>query len=156
MATTDKDDNIYRAARMAAGLTQERWAEMLGVSAEAVRQYEAGKICPVDEIARRMAEIACMPVLAYWHLCRKSPLADEVFPQVERMPLPQATVQLLAAIRAFANVHREDRLLDIAADGRVDELEAREFRIILEELSVVVKAALQLKFAEEAPREEDM
>lgn len=147
--------NIYKTARQTAGLTQERWAEMLGLSVEAVRQYETGKILPSDPVVQRMSEISMLPALAYWHLCRKSQIAEELLPQVERLPLPQATVQLLAAIRAFANVHREDRLLDIAADGRVDELEAREFKIILEQLSVVVKAALQLKFAEEAPREED-
>ena len=31
MSTEIKSANIYRAARMTAGLTQERWAEMLGV-----------------------------------------------------------------------------------------------------------------------------
>ncbi|MBR6353965.1 MAG: helix-turn-helix transcriptional regulator, partial [Oscillospiraceae bacterium] len=47
--------NIYRNARQVSGLTQERWAEALGLSAEAVRQYEAGKILPSDEVVLRMA-----------------------------------------------------------------------------------------------------
>ena len=34
--------NIYRQARETAGMTQQRWAEMLGVSTEAVKQYESG------------------------------------------------------------------------------------------------------------------
>ena len=40
--------NIYRNARLAAGLTQERWAEYLGISTEAVRQYENGTIMPQE------------------------------------------------------------------------------------------------------------
>ncbi len=143
------DDNIYRAARQAAGLTQERWAEMLGVSAEAVRQYEAGKITPQDAVVRRMAEIAGMPVLAYWHLCRKSPLADEIFPPVELVPLPQAVCGLISGMRRFMDRHRADDLLDIAADGRVDELEAEGFRQILDDLEDIVQAALKLRYAED-------
>lgn len=48
--------NIYRDARVTAGLTQERWAELLGISPDAVRQYETDKITPSDAVALRMAE----------------------------------------------------------------------------------------------------
>ena len=52
-----KDDcrNIYRTARQAAGLTQERWAEYLGISVEAVRQYERGTIMPAEDEAETEA-----------------------------------------------------------------------------------------------------
>lgn len=144
-----KTANIYRTARMTAGLTQERWSEMLGVSPEAVRQYEAGTFLPADEIARRMAELAGMPVLAYWHLCRKSTLAASLLPQVEDVPLPQAVCRLLAAVGAWTHNQGSDRLLQIAADGRVDELEEAGFRQILADLDEIVRAALQVKFSED-------
>ena len=35
--------NIYKNARITAGLTQERWAEVLGISPDAVRQYEGAR-----------------------------------------------------------------------------------------------------------------
>ena len=145
----NKTANIYRTARMTAGLTQERWSEMLGVSPEAVRQYETGTYIPADEIARRMAELAGMPVLAYWHLCRKSTLAASLLPQVEDVPLPQAVCRLLAAVGAWTHNQRSDRLLQIAADGRVDELEEVGFRQILADLDEIVRAALQVKFSED-------
>lgn len=141
--------NIYYNARHTAGLTQERWAEMLGLSVEAVRQYETDRIMPSDEVVQRMAEVAMLPALCYWHICRKSRLAKELLPEVERLPLPQAVVQLLAGIRSFENKHRDDNLLDIAADGRVDQLEERLFRQILDELEVIIRAAIQLRYAEE-------
>ena len=144
-----KTANIYRTARMTAGLTQERWSEMLGVSPEAVRQYESGTYIPADEIARRMAELAGMPVLAYWHLCRKSKLAAALLPEVEDVPLPQAVCRLLAAVGAWTHNQRADRLLQIAADGKVDELEEAGFRQILADLDEIVQAALQVKFAED-------
>ena len=144
-----KTANIYRTARMTAGLTQERWAEMLGVSTEAVRQYETGTYIPADEIARRMAELAGMPVLAYWHLCRKSKLAASLLPEVEDVPLPQAVCRLLAAVGAWTHNQRSDRLLQIAADGRVDELEESGFSQILADLDEIIQAALQVKFSED-------
>lgn len=145
----DKTANIYRAARQAAGLTQERWAEMLGVSPEAVRQYEAGQYIPADEIARRMAEIAGMPVLAYWHLGRKSRLAAELLPELETVPLPQAVCALLAALEAFTHSGRGSQLLQIAADGKVSKLEEEGFRHIVDDLEEIIQAALQVKFAQD-------
>ena len=52
--------NIYFNARKAAGLTQERWAEFLGISPEAVRQYENGIIMPGEDILLQMADISGM------------------------------------------------------------------------------------------------
>ena len=141
--------NIYYNARHTAGLTQERWAEMLGLSVEAVRQYETDRIMPSDEVVQRMAEVAMLPALCYWHICRKSRLAKELLPEVERLPLPQAVVQLLSGIRGFEAKHRDDNLLEIVADGRVDQLEERLFRQILDELEVIIRAAIQLRYAEE-------
>ena len=82
--------NDYKTARSVAGLTQERWAEAIGCSVDSVRGYEAGTTVPSDEIVRAMCEISGLSVLAYWHLCNKSPLAAGVLPEVRRVPLPQA------------------------------------------------------------------
>lgn len=144
---TGKIRNIYYNARHAAGLTQERWAEMLGVSPEAVRQYETGAYIPADDIAACMAELAGLPVLGYWHLCLKSRIAAEILPEVERVSLPMAVCRLLAAMQAFASQTRGAELLQIAADGRISALEAEGFRKIVGDLDEIVQAALQVKYA---------
>lgn len=79
--------NIYQNARRTAGLTQERWAEALGLSVEAVRQYETGGCLPSDGVVARMAELSMLPPLGYWHLRRKSEIAAAELPPVERLPL---------------------------------------------------------------------
>ena len=88
----DNYRNICKIARETAERTQERFAEMIGVSVEAVRQYEADKIMPSDEVVTRMIEVSGMPVLGYWHLLNKSRVASELLPEVERLPLPQAVI----------------------------------------------------------------
>ena len=138
--------NIYKNARQTAGLTQERWAEQLGVTADTVRLYESGRNYPSDEVAARMAEVAGMPVLGYWHLKLKSALANDALPDVARVPLPQAVVGLLAAMDTVQPQVKE--LLMIARDGMVDAGETELFEDILDDLEDVVTAALAVKYAE--------
>lgn len=138
--------NIYKNARQTAGLTQERWAEQLGVTADTVRLYESGRNYPSDEVAARMAEVAGMPVLGYWHLKLKSSLANDALPDVARVPLPQAVVGLLAAMDTVQPQVKE--LLMIARDGIVDAGETELFEDILDDLEDVVSAALAVKYAE--------
>lgn len=138
--------NIYKNARDASGLSQERWATFLGVSAESVRLYESGRGLPSDEVVARMADVAAMPVLCYWHLKLKSGVANDLLPEVDVVPLPQAVVQLLVEIKAFrADL---DELLIIAADGLVDEPEHDRFLEILDRLQALIRAAIMVHFAE--------
>ena len=145
-------DNIYYTARRESGRSQERWAEMLGVSVEAVSQYERGLIIPSDKVVIRMAEIAMLPPLCWWHLRRKSEIAARELPPVERLPLAQAVVQLIDAIRTFSGEHGEDDLIHIAADGRVDPEELPRFKNIVRDLDAIVRAARQIDYAEKEER----
>ena len=94
--------NIYADARRTAGLTQERWAELLGLSVDAVQKYEAGKILPSDEVVLRMAEGAGQWILCYWHLIHKSRVAGTVLPDVQLRTLPEAVLSLIVKINAFS------------------------------------------------------
>ena len=144
----EKSENIYYIARTTAGYTQERWATMLGVSTETVRRYEAGDVLPGDDIVLAMADFAGLPILGTWHLRRKSPVAAETLPPVERLPLAQAVVQLLAAIQTFDQRHHADALLLIAADGRVDAGEEERFREIVRDLGPLIRTAMQIDYCE--------
>lgn len=144
----DKSENIYYIARTTAGYTQERWATMLGVSAETVRRYEAGDVLPGDDVVLAMADFAGLPILGTWHLRRKSPVAAETLPQLERLPLAQAVVQLLAAVKDFEEKHHADALLTIAADGRVAPEEEARFKAIVRDLEPLIRAAMQIDYCE--------
>lgn len=140
--------NICRIARQTAGLTQERFAEQIDVSVESVRLYEAGKGMPSDDVVTRMIEVAGMPVLGYWHLLNKSRIAADILPELQECSLPQAVIQLICRMRDFGKKHRTDKLLEIAEDGQIDEQERPEFDAIVDELGEIVKAAMQLRYAQ--------
>lgn len=140
--------NIYQDARRTAGLTQERWAELLGISVDAVRQYETDRITPSDEVALRMAEAAGQQIICYWHLLHKSRVAAELLPEINRKKLPEAVLQLLVAVEQFRETGLRD-LTRIAADGKISPDEAEAFSGLLEQLRELVSAALGIEFAEE-------
>ena len=64
--------NIYLTATEAAGITQERAAELIGLSVESIRSYETEKRVPSDETVIKMIEIYNANYLAYQHLKLKT------------------------------------------------------------------------------------
>ena len=141
-----RDGNIYKSARKTAGFTQERWAEILDLSVESIRLYETGRSLPTDEIATKMADLSGIGMLGLWHLKEKSGIANDVIPDVEAVELPQAVIQLICEIRDFKQ--NADELLTIAADGYVSVEERSVYNEILDTLDGIIKAAWQVKFAD--------
>lgn len=140
--------NIYQDARRTAGLTQERWAELLGISVDAVRQYETDRILPSDEVVLRMAEAAGQQIICYWHLIHKSRVAAQLLPELDRKRLPEAVLSLLVAVRNFQDDGMRE-LTRIAADGKISPEEQADYMTAMEQLQSVVREALHLQFAEE-------
>jgi transcriptional regulator with XRE-family HTH domain len=140
--------NIYQDARRTAGLTQERWAELPGISVDAVRQYETDRILPSDEVVLRMAEAAGQQIICYWHLIHKSRVAASLLPEIDRKRLPEAVLSLLVAVRNFQDEGMRE-LTRIAADGKISQEEQADYMTAMEQLQSVVREALHLQFAEE-------
>lgn len=143
-------ESIYARYRKAAGLTQERAAELLGVAVRTLAAWERGESKPSDERVLSMVDVFAAPTLAIEHLRATTAIARGILPPVDAVPLPQAVCQLLCSIRTLEEIHAGDRLLQIAADGKVDEMEAPDFSRLLEELEPVMAAVLALKYAEGA------
>lgn len=139
---------IYGRYRKAAGLTQERAAELLGVTVRSVAAWERGESVPPGMRVLAMADIYNAPTICIEHLRFNVAIARDVLPPVPYVHLPQAVCQLCAALRKVQEEHAEDQLLAIAADGRVDEMEERQFVELTEELDDVIAAALALRYAE--------
>lgn len=142
----DGSRNIYRIARDTAGLTQERWAENLGISVEAVRQYEAGIIMPGDDIVLQMSEISGQLILPYRHLVRKSRVAAAILPELDdELGLSESVLSLLIQIDDF----REDglrKLTRIAADGKVSPDEAEDYDAAMQQLLRLVSLAMSMSY----------
>ena len=140
---------IFQTCRQAAGITQERAAELLGISVRTLAAYESGSR-PVPPLrAADMVDLYGTQFLAMQYLRLYAPFASEVLPSVDRVPLAQAVCQLMAAIEHVHQQRAGSRLMQIAADGQIDELEESEFAALLLELEPLISAVLAIKYAEE-------
>jgi DNA-binding XRE family transcriptional regulator len=143
------DINIYAACRRRTGLTQEAWAETVGISVESVKRYESGERVPNNYIVLQMICASGDEGLAYRHLMNTSRHLD-VLPEAETgVPLPQAAISLINRVLDFADQHRHRQLLRIAEDGVVSAEERPLYNDILDELHEIVAAAYQVRYADE-------
>ena len=117
-----KYPNLYQRARLSTGMSQERAAELLGLSPESLKQYEGGKTVPKDETVARMVEAYSCPWLAYEHSQATDLLG--VLPEIEPKPLVMSSVAL--ENRMGELMERLRTLMRIAEDDRVDESEKVE------------------------------
>ena len=138
--------NFYKNVRISAGLTQERWAEVLGISYDAVRQYESDTILPSDEVVLRMAEVSGQHIICYWHLIHKSRVAAKILPDLERRDLPEAVLSLLVQVTEFQDNGLRS-LTRIAADGKVSAEEREEYEADLAQLRDLIAAAFHIEYA---------
>lgn len=142
--------NLYQRARLSTGLTQERAAELLGLSVESLKQYEGGKTVPKDETVARMVEVYRLPWLALEHAQATDTLG--VMPEVEPRPLPLASIALRNRLHDATG--RLDALLRIAEDGIIDDTERPEFDDIVSELRETMTAIYQVIYSGAEPKKE--
>lgn len=140
------DRNIYQIARKSAGFTQEKAAELLGISVESLRAYETGQRRPADDVVCGMADVYGTQFLAYQHL-RSGQIAYEIVPEISEIPFERAAIRLVLRISEFADAHRTDDLMHIAEDGVIDDIERPRFDRIIEELNGIIAAAMELRYA---------
>lgn len=143
--------NIYQIPREAAGLTQERAAELIGVSVESVRAYESGRRVPPDETVVKMIEIYNAQYLAYQHLKTSAAVGQQYLPDVKFKDLPSAILNVLNDLSEF--VKCRDDMIAITCDGKIDANEQPRWDTILDKLDKLVGAALCVKFVK--PGKED-
>lgn len=139
---------MYARHRNAAGLTQEKAAELLGCAVRTVQAYESGEIIPPDYVVALMCDVYPAPMLALEHLRASSSMGRALIPEVSRLPLAQAACQLIYQIQDFTSKNRPQDLVWISSNGKVDEGEEQIFREIVGELEGIVQASIQLRYAQ--------
>lgn len=138
------DKNIYKTARLSAGLTQERAAEKLGISVESLKAYESYGRLPPSPVVDGMCIIYDTLYLAYQHN-RIASGEIKVVPEVEELDLARAALKLINRVRQVDA--SRDGLMEIAEDGVIDEAERPVFEAIVAMLDELIQAAIELKLS---------
>lgn len=137
--------NIYKAARRAAGFTQEAAAEKLSISVESIRAYETGQRIPSNEVVELMVICYNAQYLAYQHLHETNVLAAKIVPPLEERTLLEVAVRIYNRMNRFAEHHNVEKLMEIAEDGQVDDEERKIFDAIMADLRELVKSGMELE-----------
>lgn len=140
----DDCTNIYQTARKIAGLTQERAAELQGLSVRSLADYETGARIPPNEVVERMVTVYNSQLLAVQHLRNSAQFARAILPAALPMRLPEAVLTLVDAVYDFADDHLDRELIDIARDGVISEDERERFARVVEKIQAITSAAIAL------------
>ena len=138
-----EDKSAWQLAREAALLTREAAEEeMVFVSDDRVEKIESGRSEPHPDEVLAMAKAYRAPDLVNHYCSHVCPIGRERVPEIPQKELPSIVLALLADMNALHEM--KDRLIEIAADGRIRPEEAEDFSAIRGKLSSVSLSAAAL------------
>jgi hypothetical protein len=131
--STKENKTKYHLAREELGLSREQASELLEtIPPERIERIENEKVNPYPEEILLMAEKYKRPSLCNYYCSQQCPIGQQYVPEVEVKELSAIVLEMLASLNAVNK--RKDRLIEIAADGKIDQEEIDDFIYIQEEL----------------------
>lgn len=130
-----ENKNIYQESRDKLGLTREAASEKLdGMSVDRIAKIEAGKM-PYPEDIVAMSKGYKMPELCNYYCAHECPIGRTYVPEIKIKDLSQIVLEMLAALNSMNK--NQERLIEIANDGVIDNKEIEDFVHIQEELEKI-------------------
>ena len=135
-ASIKENKNIYQIRREELGLSREKASELLGsMPPERIEKIENEKSLPHPDEVLTMAEAYKMPNLCNYYCANECPIGKQYVPEIKIKDLSQIVLEMLASLNSM---HRkQERLIEITADGLIDDEEIKDFVHIQEELEKI-------------------
>ncbi len=131
--STKANKNIYHTTRESLGLTREKASELLeSIPPERIERIENEKSLPHPEEVVVMAEKYKTPQLCNYYCANQCPIGEKYVPEIKIKDLSQIVLEMLASLNSMNK--QKDRLIEITADGKIDDEEVKDFIFIQEEL----------------------
>ena len=142
--STKENKNIYQISRENAELTREAAAEQLEfISSDRIEKIENEKSLPHPDEILAMADCYKNPALCNYYCSHECSIGQEYIPEVAAKDLSVITLEMLSTLNTLAK--EKDRMIDIAADGKVTEDEISDFLRIKENLECMSLTIESLK-----------
>lgn len=137
--------SIYQVCREELGLSREKASELLEtIPPERIERIETGKFTAHPDEVITMAEKYNAPQLCNYYCSNECEIGRQYVPEVKVKNLAQIVLSMLSSLNTVKK--RQERLIEITADGSIAADEVEDFILIQEELekiSITVEA-LQL------------
>ena len=142
--STKEIKNIYQISRENMEYSREAAAEKLGfISSDRIEKIENERTLPHPEEVLAMADCYKNPSLCNYYCSHECPIGQEYVPEVVAKDLSVITLEMLSTLNTLSR--EKDRLIDIAADGRISDDEIPDFLRIKENLENMSLAIDSLK-----------
>lgn len=142
--STKEDKTVYQVAREKLELSREKAAELTEIEPYKIERIENEKIqaSPWDVVA--MATAYKEPQLCNYYCANECPIGMKYVPEIKIKDLSQVVLEMLASLNTMKK--SQERLIEITADGKIEDDELADFVHIqkeLERISITVES-LQL------------
>lgn len=140
--STKENKNIYQISRENVNLTRDAASEQLEfISSDRIEKIENEKSYPHPDEILAMADCYKNPSLCNYYCSHECPIGQEYVPEVTAKDLSVITLEMLSTLNTLSK--ERDRMIDIAADGKVTEDEITDFLRIkeyLENMSLTIES----------------
>lgn len=131
-----ENKNIYHICREELGLSREKASELLEfIPPERIEKIENEKSLPRPDEVLIMAEKYKVANLCNYYCANQCPIGREYVPEIQIKDLSQIVLEMLASLNSMRK--KQERLIEITADGKIDENEIEDFILIQEELEKI-------------------
>lgn len=142
-------DTIYKEIRKSHDLTRDDVCDKASlmnnpIQPERLERIENGKFPITPDEVMLLAEIYGEPTLCNHYCSKECPIGEKYVPEVKVKDLAQIVLEMLSSLNSMKK--SQERLIEITADGAIDDDEIKDFVFIqkeLERISITVEA-LQL------------
>lgn len=132
-ASTKQNKTVYQRRREELGLSREKASELLSViPPERIERIESGKFPAHPDEVIVMAEKYQYPQLCNYYCANECAIGKQYVPEIRIKDLSQIVLEMLASLNSVKK--HQERLIEITADGLIEEDEIEDFIQIQEEL----------------------
>ena len=128
-----EDKSIYQIRREELGLSRDKASEVLEtMSPERIERIENGKLAIHPDEVLQMSKGYKMPNLCNYYCANECSIGKEYVPEVKVKDLSQIVLEMVASLNSMKK--KQERLIEITADGVIDDEEIEDFVAIQQEL----------------------
>ena len=131
---------IYKDIRNKYHLTREQVCEKATqlnkvLQPERLERIENGKFAITTEEVLSLSEIYGEPSLCNYYCSNECPIGEKYVPEIKAKDLTQIVLEMLSSLNNMKK--RQERLIEITADGIIEDEEIKDFVTIQEELEKI-------------------
>ncbi len=142
-------DTVYKELRKEHNLTRDDVCDRASelnkpLQSERLERIENGKFSITPDEILLLSEIYGEPALCNYYCSKECPIGEKYVPEIKIKDLTQIVLEMLSSLNSMKK--RQERLIEITADGIIEESEIADFVAIqkeLERISITVET-LQL------------